>query len=186
MNEQNVLVFLHCISVKTSSLEKSIHRVTGIAQVNINDSGLVLDHGRHPDMPSRLENCFILTCNVSLEFEKTEVNARFFYSTSKKREQLLASERKFIDQRVAKLIELKHLVCPPGSDKSFVVINQKGIDPLSLDMLAKGGILGLRRAKRRNMERLSLACGGTAMNSLDGLTPDCLGWAGSVYEAPTK
>lgn len=34
--------------------------------------GLVLDHGgRHPDMPTRLENCYILTCNVSLEFEKT-------------------------------------------------------------------------------------------------------------------
>jgi T-complex protein 1 subunit zeta len=37
--------------------------------------------------------------------------------------------------------------------KSFVIINQKGIDPLSLDVLAKQGILALRRAKRRNMER---------------------------------
>jgi T-complex protein 1 subunit zeta len=28
--------------------------------------GLVLDHGgRHPDMPKRLKNCYILTCNVS-------------------------------------------------------------------------------------------------------------------------
>ena len=34
--------------------------------------GLVLDHGaRHPDMPKRLENCFILILNVSLEYEKT-------------------------------------------------------------------------------------------------------------------
>lgn len=64
----------------------------------------------------------------------------------------------------------------------FVVINQKGIDPMSLDMLAKEGIMGLRRAKRRNMERLALACGGMAMNSFDDLTPDCLGYAGSVYE----
>ena len=37
--------------------------------------------------------------------------------------------------------------------KGFVVINQKGIDPLSLDILVKNGILALRRAKRRNMER---------------------------------
>lgn len=49
-------------------------------------------------------------------------------------------------------------VCKDG--QGFVVINQKGIDPMSLDLLAKEGILGLRRAKRRNMERLSLACGG--------------------------
>ena len=33
--------------------------------------GIVMDHGcRHPDMPKRVENAFILTCNVSLEYEK--------------------------------------------------------------------------------------------------------------------
>lgn len=30
--------------------------------------------------------------------------------------------------------------------------------------------------------RLSLACGGIAMNSIDDLTPECLGHAGLVYE----
>ena len=36
--------------------------------------GLVLDHGaRHPDMPKRVENAYILTLNVSLEYEKTYV-----------------------------------------------------------------------------------------------------------------
>ncbi|MCH98737.1 T-complex protein 1 subunit zeta-like, partial [Trifolium medium] len=43
-------------------------------------------------------------------------------------------------------------------------------------------IIALRRAKRRNMERLVLACGGEAVNSVDDLTPECLGWAGLVYE----
>ena len=110
------------------------------------------------------------------------MNSGFFYKTAEDREKLLASEREFIEQRVKKIIALKKEVCPAGSDKSFVVINQKGIDPLSLDMLAKEGILALRRAKRRNMERLSLACGGMAMNSLDDMTAECLGYAGSVYE----
>jgi T-complex protein 1 subunit zeta len=33
--------------------------------------GLVMDHGaRHPDMPKRVEDAFILTLNVSLEYEK--------------------------------------------------------------------------------------------------------------------
>ncbi len=51
--------------------------------------GLVLDHGsRHPDMPKRLEKCFILTCNVSLEYEKTEVNSGFFFSNAEEREKL--------------------------------------------------------------------------------------------------
>lgn len=47
-----------------------------------------------------------------------------------------------------------------------MVINQKGIDPISLDLLAKEGIIGLRRAKKRNMERLQAACGGFAINSV--------------------
>lgn len=110
------------------------------------------------------------------------MNSGFFYNTAADREKLLASEREFIEKRVRQIVALKKQVCPAGSDKNFVVINQKGIDPLSLDMLAKEGIMALRRAKRRNMERLSLACGGTAMNSVDDLTPECLGYAGSVYE----
>merc|ERR1711972_853942 len=143
----------------------------------------VLDHGgRHPDMPKRLENCYILTCNISLEYEKTEVNSGFFYKSAEDREKLVVAERKFIQDRVEKIIELKKKVCTKENGKTFVVINQKGIDPLSLDALAREGILALRRAKRRNMERLALACGGTAMNTFDDLDESCLGYAGSVYE----
>uniref|UniRef100_A0A8C6BAC7 Chaperonin containing TCP1 subunit 6A n=1 Tax=Monodon monoceros TaxID=40151 RepID=A0A8C6BAC7_MONMO len=131
--------------------------------------GLVLDHGaRHPDMKKRVEDVYILTCNVSLEYEKTEVNSGFFYKSAEEREKLVKAERKFIEDRVKKIIDLKKKVCG-DSDKGFVVINQKGIDPFSLDALAKEGIVALRRAKRRNMERLTLACGGVALNSLEDL-----------------
>ncbi|CAJ0950059.1 unnamed protein product [Ranitomeya imitator] len=144
--------------------------------------GLVLDHGaRHPDMKKRVEDAYILTCNVSLEYEKTEVNSGFFYKSAEEREKLVKAERKFIEERVKKIVALKETVCG-DSGKGFIVINQKGIDPFSLDALAKEGIVALRRAKRRNMERLTLACGGNAMNSVDDLTPECLGHAGLVYE----
>ena len=62
------------------------------------------------------------------------------------------------------------------------MINQKGIDPLSLDIFAKEGILCLRRAKRRNMERLTLACGGSPIHSVEDLEKEMLGWAGKVSE----
>ncbi|KAG8194791.1 hypothetical protein JTE90_017232 [Oedothorax gibbosus] len=144
--------------------------------------GLVLDHGaRHPDMKKRVEDAYILTCNVSLEYEKSEVNAGFFYKSAEEREKLVSAERAFITERVKKIIELKKTVCD-GTKKGFVVINQKGIDPMSLDLLCKEGIVALRRAKRRNMERLTLACGGEALNSVDDMTPECLGEAGVVYE----
>lgn len=145
--------------------------------------GLVLDHGaRHPDMPKRVENAYILTLNVSLEYEKSEVNSGFFYSSAEQREKLVESERRFVDEKLKKIIELKKTVCGNDESKGFVIINQKGIDPMSLDVLAKHNILALRRAKRRNMERLQLTCGGVAQNSVDDLTADVLGWAGLVYE----
>lgn len=146
--------------------------------------GLVMDHGsRHPDMPKRLHNCFILTLNVSLEYEKTEVHSTFFYSSAEEREKLVASERQFTDDKVRKIVDLKNRVCTGDKkDYGFLVVNQKGIDPPSLDMLAREGILGLRRAKRRNMERLTLACGGTALNSVDDLAASDLGFAETVYE----
>lgn len=144
--------------------------------------GLVLDHGsRHPDMPKMLKNCHILTLNVSLEYEKSEVNSGFFYSSAEERDRLVEAERRFTDERVRKIIDFKRSVCE-GTDNTFVVINQKGIDPLSLDMLAKDGIMALRRAKRRNMERLALSCGGYAMNTVEDLEKNCLGYAGAVYE----
>lgn len=145
--------------------------------------GLVLDHGgRHPDMPTRVENAHILILNVSLEYEKTEVNSSFFYSTPEQRDKLAASERKFVDEKLKKIIDLKNEVCGLDSNKGFVIINQKGIDPMSLDVLAKHNILALRRAKRRNMERLQLVTGGEAQNSVEDLEPSVLGYSGLVYQ----
>ncbi|KAI9043761.1 chaperonin-containing T-complex subunit CCT6 [Aspergillus affinis] len=166
---------LHMVEIMTMQ-----HRSSSDTQLI---RGLALDHGaRHPDMPKRVENAFILTLNVSLEYEKSEINSGFYYSSAEQRDKLVESERKFVDAKLQKIVELKKEVCGNDPKKSFVVINQKGIDPLSLDVLTKNGILALRRAKRRNMERLQLICGGTAQNSVDDLTPDVLGWAGLVYE----
>nr|GEV93880.1 T-complex protein 1 subunit zeta 1 [Tanacetum cinerariifolium] len=96
-----------------------------------------------------------------------EIIAGFFYSNAEQREAMVAAERRSVDERVRKIIELK---------------NKKGIDPPSLDLLARAGIVSLQRAKMRNKERLVLACGGEAVNTMDDLTHDCLGWAGLVYE----
>ena len=144
--------------------------------------GLVLDHGaRHPDMPKAVKDAYILILNTDLEYSKSEVSSNFFYSNADQREKMVESERKLIDEKVKKIIELKRKVCD-GNKNSFVVINQKGIDPLSLDMMAKQGIIGLRRCKKRNLERLGKTCGGECVNSVEDLDEKVLGFAGSVYE----
>mmetsp|Transcript_5755 Transcript_5755/g.6463 ORF Transcript_5755/g.6463 Transcript_5755/m.6463 type:complete len:563 (+) Transcript_5755:121-1809(+) len=144
-------------------------------------NGLVLDHGgRHPDMPKVLLKCHIMTCNVSFEYEKTEVQSGFYYTNAEERENLVESERKWLDERCKAVIDFKKSVCKDG--ESFVMINQKGIDVLCLDIFAKEGILCLRRAKRRNMERLTLACGGSPIHSLEDMDITQLGYAGKVSE----
>ena len=144
--------------------------------------GLVMDHGgRHPDMPKKVENCYILTANVSLEYEKTEVHSGFYFKDAEQREKLVQSERSLTDQRCQKIIDLKREVCK-DSNKTFVLVNQKGIDPVCLNMLAAEGIIGLRRAKRRNMERLIRCCGGKGVNSVEDLKPEDLGYADVVYQ----
>lgn len=78
-------------------------------------NGLVLDHGgRHPDMPSTLEKCHIMTCNVTFEYEKTEVQSGFFYSNAEEREKLVESERKWLDERCRHVIDFKRSVCQEG------------------------------------------------------------------------
>jgi T-complex protein 1 subunit zeta len=78
-------------------------------------NGIVLDHGgRHPDMPSILNKCHVMTCNVTFEYEKTEVASGFFYSNAEEREKLVESERKWLDERCKQVIDFKRRVCQDG------------------------------------------------------------------------
>ena len=63
--------------VRTEGKPIDLHMVERMHMMHRTDSetrlvkGLVLDHGaRHPDMPKYVENAYILTCNISLEYEK--------------------------------------------------------------------------------------------------------------------
>ena len=52
--------------------------------------GLVMDHGgRHPGMPKKLSKVRILTMNIDLEYQKSEVNSGFYYNSAEQRENCL-------------------------------------------------------------------------------------------------
>jgi len=123
-----------------------------------------------------------LTLNVSLEYEKSEVSAGFMFKNADERERMVIAERKFTDDKVKQIIAFKRQICTEENGYTFCIANQKGVDPMSLDMLAKEGIFALRRAKRRNMERLTRACGGMQVNCVDELSEDMLGYADSLSE----
>ena len=67
--EDSPTQFRDPIDLHMVEIMKMQHRTASETQLV---RGLVLDHGaRHPDMPRRVENAYILTLNVSLEYEKT-------------------------------------------------------------------------------------------------------------------
>lgn len=85
-------------------------------------NGIVLDHGgRHPDMPTVLQKCHVMTCNVTFEYEKTEVQSGFFYSNAEEREKLVESERKWLDERCKLVIDFKRSVCQEGEVR-FIIL----------------------------------------------------------------
>ena len=122
-----------------------MHRIEVMSMPRAKESrfvnGLVMDHGaRHPDMPDVLENCKIMTCNVSLEYEKTETNSGFYYSTAEEREKLVESERKWLDDRCKQVIDFKRSVCKEGEVSKAHTRKRRG---RANDMFPGGKIPGL-------------------------------------------
>ena len=122
-----------------------MHRIEVMSMPRAKESrfvnGLVMDHGaRHPDMPDVLENCKIMTCNVSLEYEKTETNSGFYYSTAEEREKLVESERKWLDNRCKQVIDFKRSVCKEGEVSKAHTRTRRG---RSNEMFPGGKIPGL-------------------------------------------
>ncbi|KAI5190646.1 T-complex protein 1 subunit zeta [Nematocida sp. AWRm77] len=147
--------------------------------------GLVMDHGgRHPMMPKKMSNVFILCTNISFEYEKPEHNAQFYYKRTADKQALEEGERRVVLQRVQKVLEAMQEVARAHAQQNpqFMVITQKGIDQYALEVFARHKVLALRRAKRRNMERLQRLTGCTPVGSLAELSRDAFGFAGSVRE----
>lgn len=147
--------------------------------------GLVLDHGgRHPMMPKKMQNVFILCTNLSFEYEKPEINAQFYYKSTQEKREMEIEERKMIMERVRKVLEIMHQLANENRAQSpqFMLITQKGIDQHALDAFARYNVLALRRAKKRNMERLQRLTGCKPVDSVSDLTKDAFGYAGSVRE----
>lgn len=126
----------------------------------------------HPDMPKRIEGAKIALLDMPIEVKKTETDERLKFSDARMIREFLKMEQKMMDDIVDKLLGL-------GVNVVFV---QKGIDDYAQYLLAKKGVMGLRRVKKSDMEKLALATGAKIVSVLEDLTEDKLGFAGLVEE----
>ena len=135
--------------------------------------GIVLDKEVvHPGMPKTLKNSKIALIAEAFEVSKTEFDSELSITDPSKIQEFLDRETEMIKKMVDKVID-------SGAN---VVIAQKGIDDIAQHLLAKKGIMGIRRVKKSDMEKLAKATGAKIVDNIRDLSSDDLGTAGKVYE----
>lgn len=126
----------------------------------------------HPGMPKVVENAKIALLDTPLEIEKTELDAEIRITDPTQMKSFLEEEEKLLKDMVAKI----------KATGANVVLCQKGVDDIAQHYLAKEGILGLRRVKKSDIEKVAKATGARIITNLDDLTPADLGDARIVQE----
>ncbi|MCD6479854.1 TCP-1/cpn60 chaperonin family protein [Candidatus Bathyarchaeota archaeon] len=126
----------------------------------------------HPAMPKRVEDAKIALVNAPMEIEKTEFDAQIRIRSPE-------AIKAFLDQETEMLRKMVMRVKEAGANVLFC---QKGIDDIAQYLLAKEGILAVRRVKESDMEKLARATGAEVVTSFEDLRPEDLGWAALVEE----
>ena len=135
--------------------------------------GVIIDKSRvHDNMPQFAEDADIALLDTAIEVPETELDTEVNVTDP---DQL----QEFIDQEEQQLQEMVDAIADAGAD---VVFCQKGIDDMAQHYLAQEGILAVRRAKSSDIEALARATGGRVVSSIEDITAEDLGYAGSVTE----
>jgi thermosome len=126
----------------------------------------------HAGMPKKIKGAKIALLDTPLEVKKTEFDAEIRIRDP-------SSIQAFLDQETEMLKKKVDQVVATGAN---VVFCQKGIDDMAQHYLAKAGVLGARRVKKSDMEKLAKATGGKVVNNLADLKDSDLGICGIVEE----
>jgi len=126
----------------------------------------------HPEMPKIKKEARIALIDQNIEVEKADVTSNVTVDSIEAFEELRRKERELIREMVQKLIDLK----------VDVVFCQRGISDQAQDILAKNGIMAVRRVRRKDMRLISRATGAKIVSNIEDLHEDDIGYAGLVYQ----
>jgi archaeal chaperonin len=152
----------------------NIHRIQG---ATVDDSqivnGVVIDKSRADTaMPKNVEDANIALLKYPIEVKDLETDAKIKLTDPAQMQAFIEQEEQMVKDMVDKVI----------ASGANVIFCQKGIDDLAQHMLAREGILAVKRVRKSDMERLGKATGGKLVTNIVDLGPEDLGKAGKVYE----
>lgn len=130
----------------------------------------------HEEMPRKITNPKIALLDVGLEIKNPELEVMSQVTNPRD----LDSFRQY---DIDKIVEMVEKVKSSGAN---VVVTQKGFDDHAQNLLAKEGIIAIRRINKYDMDQLARSTGGRVVSSIDELTNKDLGNAGIIREVRNK
>ncbi|MCU4971909.1 thermosome subunit alpha [Halobacteria archaeon AArc-m2/3/4] len=124
------------------------------------------------NMPYFVEDANVALVDDALEVKETEIDAEVNVTDPDQLQEFLDQEEEQLKEMVDQLVDV-------GADAVFV---NGAIDDMAQHYLAEEGILGVRRVKASDMGRLTRSTGARPVSTLDDLSEDHLGFAGSVAQ----
>ena len=135
--------------------------------------GTVIDKpADSPAMPARLEDTRVLILNDALEATRTKTESSIEINSPGMMGAFAAREDADVLEVVAKVVD-----CGAG-----LVISRKGIGALAQELLARRGIMSVRRAKYNDIWWAEKATGARTCSSVDDILEAELGEASAVYQ----
>jgi len=129
-------------------------------------NGAVIDKDPvNDDMPVEFDAADVLLLNDPIEVEETDADTSVSIDSPDQLQQFLDSEERQLREKVDQIVAT-------GADVLFC---QKGIDDLAQYLLAKEGILAVRRTKKSDMAFLQEILGAEIVSDLDSATDAHLG-----------
>jgi thermosome len=135
--------------------------------------GVLVDKGRVDfRMPEKLQNVKVLAMDIGIEAKDTKFDAEYKIKQPGQFRAFQEEEQREIKSQVDKIASL-------GVKAVFTT---KAIDDLAHHYMAQKGIMGVRRLKTSDVNRIAKATGGTLITNLNDATEKEVGIAGLIEE----
>jgi len=135
--------------------------------------GVLVDKGRvNFQMPERLENVKVLAMEYGFDAKDTKLDAEYKIKSHVGFQAFRDEEDRQVKEQVDRIVEL-------GVKAVFTT---QAINDLAQHHMAKHSILGVRRLKKSDVDRVAKATGGQVITNLDDISASDIGTAGLIEE----